>query len=267
MNLQKIFLNVIVGSSLVAFFCCSGSKQIAVTDNAKMANEVNYIPYYLKVYEADSLYLIGNYERSFEILDSLSKEYELLNPIVTKDLELYIKTAYLNGHYGVLKSAIKSLVSFWDYKSEYTEYDSLMNEAWKKANLNQEEIIRWEQTCKNGINKTLRDTLIIMTTNDQKYRKASGVDLVRDSIDMTHKNLLKYIYEKYGYRDYRIVGYPKAGEMTDIGIIYLHIFNQMSEDEFNYFKTRLLKYIKEGKANPEYLANLVDRTAFTNEHA
>ena len=32
----------------------------------------NYIPYYLKVYKADSLYLTKNYQQSYEILDSLT---------------------------------------------------------------------------------------------------------------------------------------------------------------------------------------------------
>ena len=39
----------------------------------------NYIPYYLKVYEADSLYLTKNYEQSYKILDRLFKNYEPIN--------------------------------------------------------------------------------------------------------------------------------------------------------------------------------------------
>ena len=228
--------------------------------------EVNYIPYYLKTYTADSLYITGDYQKSFKILDDLSKNYALLNPIETRDLELYIKTAQLTGNYGVLKPAIKNLVSTWDYRPEHIEYDSLMKEAWKKANISEKEIQKWEEICKRNINWTLRDTLITMTTNDQIFRKGSGVDLVRDSVDISHKNLLINIFEKYGYPDFRMVGYPKDGERTDLGTIYLHIFDQLTDEEFEYYKTHLLKYIKEGKANPNYLANLVDRTTYTNEH-
>ena len=39
----------------------------------------NYITYYLKVYEADSLNLIGEYKSSNEILDSLFKKFEPIN--------------------------------------------------------------------------------------------------------------------------------------------------------------------------------------------
>ena len=41
--------------------------------------EANYIPYFSKMYEADSLYLVENYQRSYEILDSLFKKYEPVN--------------------------------------------------------------------------------------------------------------------------------------------------------------------------------------------
>jgi hypothetical protein len=39
----------------------------------------NYIPYYLKVNEADSLFLVGNYQKSHKILDSLFQKYEPAN--------------------------------------------------------------------------------------------------------------------------------------------------------------------------------------------
>lgn len=257
-ELTKVFLNVIVGSSLIALFCCSGSKQVMVK------KEVNYIPYYLKVYEADSLYWTGNYERSFEILDSLFKMYEPLNQIETRELQTYLTVAYLIEHYEVLKPAIKKLVTVWDYRYEYVEYDSLMSEIWETANINKKEITQWEQECKNKINRTLKDTIILMTKNDQLYR---GKDRKKeDSIDISHKNLLKYIFEKYDYPDFRLVGYPKYGEMTDLGIIYLHIFNQLDENEYTYFQEKLLEYIKEGTASPRYLANLVDRANFIYKH-
>lgn len=40
---------------------------------------LNYIPYYLQVYKADSLYMTKNYKQSYEILDKLFKKYKPLN--------------------------------------------------------------------------------------------------------------------------------------------------------------------------------------------
>lgn len=92
MNLQKLFLNAVVGSSLGLLFCCGGSKQLALAENSEVKEEVNYIPYYLKVYEADSLYLTGNHQRSFEILDSLFKKYEPIN--LFDEINQYLVSGY-----------------------------------------------------------------------------------------------------------------------------------------------------------------------------
>lgn len=267
MKLPKLVLNVIVISSLILIFCCSGSKQALIT-NKEAVKEVNYIPYYLKVYEADSLYIIGNYQRCFEILDSLSEKYELLNPIMTRDMELYAKTAYLTGNYKILKPTIKNLVSNWDYRSKYIEYDSLMYEVWKRAGITEKEASEWEKEFQNKINKGLRDTLILINKNDQLYRGKDRDKKIKreDSVDLVHIKLLKYIFQKYGYPDFRLVGYPKGGERVDLGVVFIHISNSVDENEYQFFQNQLLKYIKQGTTSPSCLADIVDKRSFDREH-
>lgn len=245
-----------MGSFLIVFFCLSNCKK-----TTEVKREVNYIPYYLKVYEADSLYWTGNYECSFEILDSLFKEYEPLNQIETRELQTYAMVAYLTGHYGVLKPTVKKLVTTWDYRHKYIEYDSLMSEVWNKANVYKEEITQWEQECKNNINRTLKDTLIAMHKVDQQFRGKKG----EDSLDIVHIKLLKYIFKKYGYPDFRMVGYPKYEEMVDLRVVYNHISDDVNENEYKFFQDELLRFTKMGTASPDYLAYLVDKRSFDRE--
>ena len=79
-----VFLMVVV--SLGLFSCKSNYTRIG-------DKNANYIPYYLKVYEADSLYIIGEYKNSYKILDSLFKKYEPINMPIYFEYEQYIKLA------------------------------------------------------------------------------------------------------------------------------------------------------------------------------
>lgn len=75
--------------------------------------EANYIPYYLKVYEADSLYIIKEYAKSFFILDSLFKKYKPLNQEKFKEFETYISCGYiLNMKMNFKDSILKSIENY-----------------------------------------------------------------------------------------------------------------------------------------------------------
>src|SRR5690606_27631777 len=99
------------------------------------------------------------------------------------------------------------------------------------------EIILWQQEWKSKINWTLRDTLIRMNVDDQLFRgKDRGKETMReDSVDLVHINLLKNIFNKQGYPDFRIVGYPKYRENTDLRTVFNHISGQMNESDYKFF--------------------------------
>src|SRR5690606_3967628 len=126
-SLKNIFL-VVICLSFVLFVNCSKPTSIA-------EKEVNYIPYYLKVYEADSLFMMKNYERSFEILDSLFQKYEPLNQFGVYEMQTYVKTAYLTGNHKSIKPIFSKLFDTWGYETKYLKYDSIMNLAFEKSKL------------------------------------------------------------------------------------------------------------------------------------
>lgn len=80
--IKHLFLLITV---LIFTFSCKSTYTKIGDKNA------NYIPYYLKVYEADSLYIVENYEKSFKILDSLFKKYEPVNTYIYYEVINYMK--------------------------------------------------------------------------------------------------------------------------------------------------------------------------------
>ena len=154
MNKQFNFLVILI---LILVLGCATAiqtpKEVFKTSN----EEVNYIPYYLKVYEADSLYIIGNYQRSFEILDSLFQKYEPLNQDIWYEMETYVNAAYKTNQIEKIKPILSNLIKNWGFN-----YYNL-NEDIKKLNLISEiEINELETKYHSKINWNLRDSIIQM---------------------------------------------------------------------------------------------------------
>ena len=271
MNLQKIILNAVVGSSLIAFLCCSGSKQITVAKNTEIEKEVNYIPYYLKVYEADSLYLTGNYERSFEILDSLFKEFEPLN-YEYNELETYIKSAYLIGRTDAVKPFFKLLISKYGFVIELLSYDSILNSAYQAVHIDIKEYHVLKENFEQKINYALRDEIDEMYYRDQFFRKLNNASLKQNEEDSAlfahqwqisdkrNEEKLIYIFEKYGFPNSKLGCniYVKGREeqTTDVKLLLMHTSDSL---RFQYFLPKLLNFIKEGESYPRIYAAMIDQ--------
>ena len=72
----------------ISFISCKSYQKIGGENS-------NYIPYYLKVYEADSLFLVKKFSLAYEKYDSLFKYYEPINMPLYLECENYIKDGLL----------------------------------------------------------------------------------------------------------------------------------------------------------------------------
>jgi hypothetical protein len=100
----------ILFSGLIVMISCKSKvleRNVAINEKA----EVNYIPYYLKVNEADSLFLVGDYRKSHHILDSLFKKFEPLNQESYKEYFIYLTNKLVLNDFDkidlILKKAIQ----------------------------------------------------------------------------------------------------------------------------------------------------------------
>lgn len=97
---------------------CNTNKNVVKSniDEIVKKEEVNYIPYYLKVNEADSLHLIGNFKKSQHILDSLFNKFEPLNQESYGEYITYLKNRILLNDLKNVDKVLKRAYRILDLK-------------------------------------------------------------------------------------------------------------------------------------------------------
>jgi hypothetical protein len=249
-----VFLMVLVSIGFVS--CKSNYTRIGDKD-------ANYIPYYLKVYEADSLYLVGDYEQSYQILDSLFKRYE---PIQMRNY--YELTSYFK-----LKVILNKKIKFIEFSKLISDYnvtevtiknDSLLSIYYQK------EKQKFEINYKNlrdefttNLNLSLRNDIKKMNSDDQLFRKkgSSNYDKQRQ-LDSINSKKLVAIFTKYGYPNEYLIGNSMVdGTLVEIGTLLLHTNNK---ERLDYFMPIVLDYIYKGIAPPIEYAYMKDQYLLYN---
>lgn len=240
---------------LVLIVSCKSKKLIESVTSQK---DVNYIPYYLKVYEADSLYLVKEYNKSYRILDSLFKKLKPLNTEQYKEYETYISCAFvLNKNINFKDTILKSIENYGS-NSRYFKYDSLMNLAFKNAKISSFDIQRSTEIYRSKLNFKLRDSIQKMCKIDQDVRKKEFINHKNvKQIDSLNQIKLEYIFKRYGFPHEKLIGefYIDSTDLN-LGFIFLH-----TEREFrmNFLLPKILEKVKEGLAYPENYTQSYDR--------
>lgn len=224
----------------------------------------NYIPYYLKVYEADSLFIEKEYQSSYKILDSLQKINGLLNINNYNEYITYIKNKI------VLKSTVSD-VEFLKIFSlgipiEFVKSDSILSVQFnKKSDSYQKQYSKKREEFLSKINYDLREDVIKMKFNDQLFRKNNGYQKnknLQDSLDLVNQNKLLLIFEKYGFPNEKTIGsYDIDNSDVSITAILLHTKDSI---RVNFFLPEILKFVKKGEADPLIYASLMDQYMLYN---
>lgn len=252
--MSKRVLCVLLIIGLVSFFSC----KTKVVDANSLKKEINYIPYYLKVYEADSLYLVKNYKKSYEILDSLFQKYEPLNLENYKEYETYISCAYkLNKNLDYKKMILYS-IEFLGTNTRYIKYDSLFNVAFKKINIPTDELEFHTQKYRAKLNLKLRDSIKELCSEDQKIRKNSNShsEDIR-KLDSINEIKLRKIFKSYDYPSEKLIG-EFFIDSTNVNLRFVYLHTQ-HDFRINFLLPRVLHAVKIGKAYPEEYTESYDR--------
>ncbi|MDC9724114.1 MAG: hypothetical protein PSN34_15275 [Urechidicola sp.] len=257
--MKTIFLLLL---SMILFLSCSShAKQTSLKNIANQ--EVDYIPYYLKVYEADSLYIIGDFVNSYKILDSIFEIYEPLNQDVIYEMETYINVSKKTNNVNKIKPILKKLISIWGYDYEYLEKNIK-----QESLLSNIEIAELKNEYNNKINWGLRDSIINMNVLDQKFRrkkndfsfsKKDSIDTLMN-IDQKHYKIIMNLLRK-GSVDSRVVGNRTRKENTSLHGLLIHCID---EDKDGELAKIVYKKVLLGELNPIDYAAIVDRNLLTN---
>lgn len=195
----------------ILFLLIISCKSKSVVVEKPIAKEINYIPYYLKVYEAKDYFDIKNNTKAFEILDSLFTAYEPNEMPTIYEMDIYCELSVSLKRYNkkILKKVLTtSVVKFGRKPYLIDDIDSFWNEIIIQSGIKRKDFDNLYNKYLSGINYTLKDTIVAMYNRDQTFRrKDSNYNPLKfDSIDKVNSNMLLHILKKYGYPRENIVG-------------------------------------------------------------
>ncbi|WP_309762523.1 MULTISPECIES: hypothetical protein [unclassified Chryseobacterium] len=215
---------------------------------------LNYITYYNRVNEIDSIYrferdtleTIRQYKKLFE-------EYPPRNQERIQEFETYITLSdRYHKDFGGKKTLYKLIPLIAPYGQGYKKYLDLYEKYGIDSLTLKGEIVEWRR---DKLNRTLIDSFSVAFMRDREDRRSDNE--LTDKNDRKNAELLKWTFENYGYPSLQKIGI--IGN-NDVFMPMLTLFSHMSRSEYYpYFKTKLLEYVKSGDCLPRDYATMVDR--------
>ncbi|AYZ10839.1 hypothetical protein EGY05_02285 [Chryseobacterium arthrosphaerae] len=221
------------------------------------SRNLNYITYYNKINETDSIFrfqkdtaaIIKRYKKIF-------RQYPPKNQDRINEYENYIRLAdQHHKNFGGKKSLYKLIPLIapnWKYKKEDTSFIQL----YKKYGIDRQEMEVKVEEWKKGLNQKLIDSFTVAFQRDQSSRKEGNYpDVIKN--DKKNAELLKWMFENYGFPSLQKIGLWNGDLMMPSGPVLLHMADY---DEYHqYFKTKILEYVKSGDCPPRDYAAMIDR--------
>lgn len=250
-NYKKKYLKISIIFLLISFsffISCRNNKQ-------------NYITYYNSVNSIDSTYRLKNDTlTALKQFKKLFRNFEPRNDERMEEFENYIKFSdKYNKNFGGKKSLYKLIplvAPYWKFKREDAEFFQLYKKYGIDSITVEQKVAEW----KKSLNKQLIDSFRIAFIRDQAKDSLTG----QQSFNNFRKNasLLKWTLANYGYPSMQ-----KIGLETDDGVfmpmlVYLNHMGQI--EDYEYFKTKLLDYVKSGDLPPRDYVEMVERHVQVN---
>ena len=247
--------------SIILFFSCNSKMLQVDNEKIKTENNIDYIPYYLKVYEADSLYLTNNFQRSYEILDSLFKVYEPLNIDNYAEYSVYLNCCLKSGHFENLREkVIYGLTHFGGIQTLHKDSRKMYLELKDKTSISNDEENELKIKYYNSLDLELRKKMLQMFNDDQAVRLENGSNEEMKIVDEKNRIELNSIFKNYGSPTKRLIGSNNAYDTPDKGHIDFEVFFLHQSDSVRKkYLPILLDGAKKGFCEPDVYATLYDR--------
>lgn len=238
---------------------CKTHKKNFVVVTKPQIKELNYIPYYLKVYEADSLFNEENYQGAYEILDSLFKTYEPVNTLNIGVYDKYIISSFKTKHFEDFKTKVtKAHLDF----GGLAPYGSMNDSIYQIAGLSKEDVINLKKEYRSSLNDSLRVKISKMRKEDQEVRKNYNEEGMK-FYAKKHEKELDEIFKKYGFPTDKLIGSmlyfdsDSNEEFPRPDVVLIH--QGANKDAKEKILPILFNYLKEGKCSPLLYAWVYDK--------
>ncbi|MEC4047826.1 hypothetical protein OX284_000165 [Flavobacterium sp. SUN046] len=246
---------------MIVLISCNSNKKLNAISNKGIQKEVNYIPYYLKVYKADSLYLVNDFEGSYKILDSLFKKYEPLSSDNYVEYGIYLNSAVMSNHLdGIDKKVRFGYLHFGNIQTLHKKSHEMYLAVNKAANISKEEVKELKLQYYNNLNLDLRKKMLQMYQDDQTVRLEHKSSEEMDIVDEKNRVELNQIFKKFGFPKKSLIGSNNAYDVPDGGSLYLNIFFMHQSDSVrSKYLPIVLDGVKKGYCEPLIYAIVYDR--------
>lgn len=254
--MKNIFFLIIIAT--ISLYSCKSNYTRIGDKNA------NYIPYYLKVYEADSLNLVGNYKRSNEILDSLFKKYEPINLGFYNEYHTYYTNKIRLNDFDKINVVLKKLVRNHGFNIGKYQNDSLNAIAIKKAKFTEQDLNGFYETYIKNLNLEYRYAIENMIENDQRVRLAVPRNKEEwEKVDKENAENIKLLITKYGYPSRKKIG-PRffTDKSAEVSTLFLHATKEVRE---SYILDLMLLSVKKGECEPNDFAVVYDKYLYASQ--
>ncbi|KXH79557.1 hypothetical protein [Chryseobacterium kwangjuense] len=216
----------------------------------------DYISYYNKVNEIDSIYRIAKQpEQAIKKYTKLFSKYRPLNQERIEEYETYIRVSDRYGkNFGGKKSLyrlIPLIAPYWRYKKEDPKFIKLYKKYGIDSLRMEQKVAEW----KKKLDKKLIDSFVVAIRRDHYNERSNSSEIFEN--DLKNAELLKWTFKNYGYPSMQKIGLYHKDTFMPMGVIILHMADY---DEYHsYFKSKILEYIKSGECPPRDYAAMVDR--------
>lgn len=246
--------NIIFLLFIITIVSCKSSYTKIGDENA------NYIPYYLKVYDADSLYYANDFKSYKKILKEIFKNYEPINIPFYWEYEKYVASSIILNKSGNYDKELEQLIEYYGYSLQKIKNDSILSIALNNSTFDKIYLNKLEQKYKDGLDLQLIEVLKNIEDSDQEIRKRDGLnweerELLMKEIDKKNDSILRnYIMSN---------GYPRTKKINGFSLSLL--LNHFSYgDSYKFYKEILPRFIKDGTCNPIDYSSMIDRWYLIN---
>ena len=230
--------------------------------SACKSKTLNYVEYYNKVYDIDSIYRINQDPlAAIKQYRRLFRKYPPAQNERIEEYETYIKLADQYGkRFGGKKSLDKLVVQAapnWKYKREDAEFFKL----YKKYGIDSLEVEQKVTQWKKSLNQRLIDSFSIAFQRDQYNGRIYETPGLKEKDDQ-NAELLLWTLKNYGFPSLQKIGlYGNNNLFMPMGAL----LNHMAQSEhYEYFKIKLVEYVKSGECVPRDYMDLVDKHQYIN---
>ncbi|MGX7668833.1 hypothetical protein [Flavobacterium pedocola] len=235
-----------------------------IQEKANKTESVNYIPYYVKVNEAKSLYEEKKYAECFTLLDNLFKKYEPIETTFISEMDLYCKLANEQQNYSAIRQVLPIMIKkygkqpyiYEKYGDIYEGYGAGWKDIIAHSSYSVEELNAMYKEHLSKINYTLKDSITQMMKSDMAIRR-QNIPSKLDSVNKANGKMMQHILTKYGYPRESLVG--GMGLENPVKQVYFSVMmKHLDYDLCLILQPLLYEEIKKGKCPPLVYAGMLD---------